>query len=263
VQSCVQPVAQSAPESAPGSSQSDEQAPPARRCLLHAPPRSGRPWALPDEGYRTCSSCLDRLREQLREIGARWAALNPRPGASGDGGRGAPGFGARSPASDAVICVRDWRSSREARTWFGADGRLHQESQRPPLSVPGELWTLAHHVADARGLTGPDHVRVPDLVRWLDGQLDWVTRQDGVAAFGRVLRELVAQLRPLTGEPGPKFIGACPNTIDDGEHTRECGAPLFAPLGGDGRISCRACAREWPREEWLALGRLMQEQGAA
>jgi hypothetical protein len=141
----------------------------------------------------------------------------------------------------------------------GADGRVHREAERPPLSVVSELWTLAHHVAQARGLTAPTAVRVPDLVRWLDGQLDWVTRQDGVAAFGRVLRELVAQLRPLTGEPGARRIGTCPNTIDDGEHTRECGRPLYAPLRGD-TISC-GCGRSWPRDEWLALGRVLQVAG--
>jgi hypothetical protein len=196
------------------------------------------------------------MRERLAEIGKRWDALNPRPGASGDGGRGAPGFGSRSPGSDTVIAIRDWRSSRRACAWVGADGRVHREAERPPLSVVAELWTVAHHVAQARGLAGPDHVRVPDLVRWLDGQLDWITRQDGVVAVDRVLRELVGQLRPLTGEPGARRIGTCPNTLDDGETTRECGRPLYAPLRGD-TISC-GCGRNWPRDEWLALGRVLQ-----
>lgn len=243
-----------APYAPPASTETDA---PADRCLLCPPPRPGRSWRLSDRGYRSCSSCLDRVRERLAEVGKRWAALNPRPGASGDGGRGAPGFGSRSPGSDTVIAIRDWRSSRRACAWVGADGRVHREAEHPPLSVLAELWTLAHYVAQARGLTGPDHVRVPDLVRWLDGQLDWITRQDGVVAFDRVLRELVAQLRPLTGEPGAKRIGTCPNTVDEGEFTRECGAPLFAPLKSD-EIVCRACGRRWPREEWLALGRVLQ-----
>jgi len=143
------------------------------------------------------------------------------------------------------------------RGWRGADGRIHRESERPPLSVVAELYTLARHVADARGLTPPDRVHAPDLVRWLDAQLDWVTRQDGVVGFARVVRELVAQLRPLTGEPGAKRIGSCPNTVDEGESTRECGAPLFAPLRGD-RIDCRSCGRHWDRDAWLQLGRTMQ-----
>jgi hypothetical protein len=230
--------------------------PPANRCRTHSAPRTGRRWALADEGYRTCSSCLDGLRETLREIAERWDALDPAPGVSGDGGRGAPGFGSRSPASLTVIAVRDARSSREAYTWRGADGRLHREHERPPLSVLAELYTLAHHVAEARDESVP-RADVLTLTGWLDRQLDWVTRQDGVVAFARVLRELVAQLRPLTGEPGAKRIGVCPNVVDEGETTRECRAPLFAPLKGD-EILCRACARRWPREEWLQLGRTLR-----
>jgi hypothetical protein len=231
-------------------------APPENRCRTHSAPREGRAWTLADENYRTCSACLDRMREALTEIRGRWDALDPTPGAAGDGQRGAPGFESRPPAGLTVIAVRDPRSSREARTWRGADGRLHREHERPPLSVLGELYTLAHHVAQARGEAVPVPV-VSELTRWLDARLDWVTRQPGVVAFARVLRELVAQLRPLTGEPGAKRIGTCPNTVDEGESTRECGAPLFAPLKGD-EITCRACARRWPREEWLQLGRTLR-----
>lgn len=251
------------PVLAPESLLSDERVPPEGRCLLCPPPRPERPWRLADPGYRTCGSCLDHLRDQLREIGARWDALDPSPGASGDGQRGAPGFDSRPPAQLTVICARDWRSSREAHTWRGADGRLHREHERPPLSVIAELYTLARHVADARGLTPPDQVRAPDLVRWLDGQLDWITRQDGVVGVARVVRELVAQLRPLTGEPGAKRIGVCPNTLQDADgSTRECGAPLFAPLRGDS-IRCRACGRCWERPAWERLGQLLQSQAAS
>jgi hypothetical protein len=247
------------PECPPEASQSDERpVPPANRCLLHAPPRSGRPWRLADSGYRTCSDCLDRLREHLAEVADRWAVLDPRPGASYDErSRGAPGFSSRSPAADVVIAHRDWRSTRVAQVWRGADGKVHRESERPPLSVPTELYTLAHHVATARKMAGPGHLDVPTIAEWLDGQLDWVTRQEGVVAFDRVVRELVSQLRPLTGEPRARRVGECPNTIDEGEHTRECGRPLYAPLKGD-TIVCRACGRKWPRPEWEDLGLLLQ-----
>lgn len=248
------------PEASQGS-QSPENAPPSNRCLLHPPPRQGRSWRLADPSYRTCGDCLDRLREQLREVAARWAALDPRPGASGDErSRGAPGFGSRSPGADVVIAMRDWRSSRSARTWVGSDGKVHRESERPPLSVEAELYTLAVHVADIRKMTGPAHLDVATIVAWLDGQLDWVTRQEGVVAFARVVRELRAQLRPLTGEPRPKRVGTCPNVLQiggaEGEHTRECSAPLHAPLKSD-TIRCNACGRAWEREEWLNLGRLL------
>lgn len=247
-----------APSDPPASTETPENAPPSNRCLLHAPPRQGRSWRLADPSYRTCGDCLDRLREQLREVAARWAALDPRPGGSGEHGtRGAPGFGSRSPAADVVVVMRDWRSARDACVWVGSDGKVHRESERPPLSVPAELYTLAVHVAHARTMTGPTHLDVATVAAWLDGQLDWVTRQDGVSAFARVVRELVVQLRPLTGEPRAKRIGLCPNTLDDeGEHTRECAAPLFAPLKSD-VIRCNACGREWKREQWLNLGGLL------
>jgi hypothetical protein len=202
------------------------------------------------------------LREQLREIQRRWLILDPRPGASGEhGGRGAPGFGSRPPGSDHVIAMRDFRSVAVARVWVGSDGKVHRESERPPLSVPGELADMAAHVAQARGMTGPATLDVVAVARWLDGQLDWITRQDGVVAFARVVRELVGQLRPLTGEPRAKRVGECPNVLQlggaEGEHTRECGAPLFAPLVGD-RIACRACGAEWGRELWRRLGQILQ-----
>lgn len=227
-------------------------------CVLHAPPRKVGRWVLADSGYRTCSSCLDQLRDQLREIAARWVALDPRPGAQGEnGGRGAPGFGSRPPASDHVIAMRDPRSSRRARAWVGADGRVHRESERPPLSVWGELALMCHHVAEARQVGVPVG-DVVFLVRWLDGHLDWCTRQDGVIELGALVRELLAQLKPVTGEPGRRRIGSCPNVLDEGEQTRECGAALYAPLGGSDTIRCRACAREWDRPAWLKLGQLIQ-----
>lgn len=231
---------------------------PPRACLLCPPPRKVGAWRLADDGYRTCAACLDRLRDTLREVGARWAALDPRPGAQGEhGGRGAPGFGSRSPGSDHVIAMRDDRSTTVARVWLGSDGKIHRESERPPLSVRGELGRMAFYVAEVRDLTGPKPWSVTAIVDWLDGQLDWITRRDGVGDFAATVRTLAAQLRPMTGEPGARRIGLCPNTVDEGEHTRECGAELRAPLRGD-EIRCRACGRRWPREEWLQLGRTLQ-----
>jgi hypothetical protein len=238
---------------------SDTLARPAHACLTCPPPK-GHAWRPADAGYRTCSSCLDRMREQLRDIVRRWLQLDPTPGASGDHGtRGTPGFGSREPASSHIIAMRDRRSSRVARTWLGRDGRLHQESERPPLSVHGVLDTIAWDIAEHRALDGPDpRADVPQLARWIDRHLDWVTRQDTVDDVDAALRELVAQLKPVTGEPGRRHIGLCPTVIDEGDTTRECGARLFAPLRGDA-IECGACQRVWPRSEWLRLGDLLGE----
>jgi hypothetical protein len=234
-------------------------APPANRCLLHPPPREGRSWRLADPGYVTCSGCLAGFRGRLGELLERWVLLSARPGASGEpGGRGAPGYGSRPPASLHVIALTDWRSSRVARAWIGSDRRVYRESLRPPLSVPGELHALCHHVADARALSADVPTDVPAMVRWLDQHLDWITRQPGVVECDRIVRRLVGLLRPPTGEPTAKRVGRCPNTITlaDGEHTRECQAPLFAPLRGD-EIHCRECGRRWEAVEWLRLGQML------
>jgi hypothetical protein len=250
-------------------------------CLLHPPPREGRPWTRADDHYRTCSSCLDRLRDLLRDINRRYHLLNPAPGQTGDhGGRGAPGFGSRSPASEHVIAMRDTRSVsypvvdewyeplKLPANLFGHDRRTtgnidhtakpYREQDNPPRSVPKALASICGMVAEDRDMTPPPaHATVPDLVRWIDQQLDHITRQAWVADVAGELRGLDAQLRPVTGEPGRRHIGLCPNVIDEGEHSRACEAKLYAPLRGD-EIRCRTCGRVWPRDEWLRLGNLLE-----
>lgn len=230
---------------------------PDNACLTCPPPTPGKSWRLADRGYRTCTTCYDKIRELIQDIVRRYCLLNPRPGASGEHGRGAPGFGSRAPASEHIIAMRDRRSSVVARTWLGRDGRLHQEQERPPLSVHNVLDTIAWDIAEARELAGPDERSdVPDLARYIDGHMDWLTRNDMVVEVNQQLRELAAQLRPVTGDPGRRHIGLCPSVVDEGDTTRECGARLYAPLRGDA-IECTACQRVWPRSEWLRLGDLL------
>lgn len=241
-------------------SESDTPTRPDYACMVHPGPRRAGVWTPADKGYRTCSSCLDKLREQLKEIPARYRILNATPGGSGDyGTRGAPGFGSRSPASDHVIAMRDPRSGRTATCWRGQDKRFHQETEHPVLSVFTELDLIAWHIVESRGLDhGPDPT-VADTARFIDNHLDWLTRQTDIADHAAVIGDLAQQLRPVTGEPGRRHIGHCPNTITDTEdQTRECGAKLYAPLGGDA-IICRTCSREWPRAEWLRLGTMLNE----
>lgn len=203
-----------------------------------------------------------KLREALKDIAQRYAQLDPTPGAQGDhGSRGAPGFGSRSPASEHIIAMTDRRSSSVARTWLDSAGRLHREPERPPLSVWGVLDTACWTIAEERGIDGPDpRSGVEDLARWLDHQLDWVTRHALVEELWGDLRGLLGQLRPVTGDKRA-LIGTCPNTLDEGEHSRECGEKLYAPTRGD-TIRCGACARTWPRPEWEQLGQMLQA-GAA
>lgn len=260
-------------------------------CITCPPPREDQPWRLADRGYLTCAGCLDRIREALKDIAKRYEQLDPAPGASGEhGSRGAPGFGSRAPASEHVIVMTDWRSKScevssdgvqyvwdpladttlepgqygppagayvaKREVWYGADGRGHAEQERPPRSIPAALSSLASLIAEERDLTDPRQ-QVSEITRWLDQQLDWLTRQPLVVDVWAELRELVAQLKPVTGDPGRRHIGLCPVVIDEGEHTRECGARLYAPLKGD-EIECRSCGEVWPREKWLRLGDLLE-----
>lgn len=261
-------------------------------CLLCPPPSDGKNWRIPDAGYRTCSHCLDRLRDDLQDVSKRYLLLDPRPGASGDhGSRGAPGFGSRPPASPHIIAMTDVRSkscevtsdatlyvwdplaedtlepgqygppagayTARRDVWYGRDGRAHTEQENPPRSVPATLSSWAFLIAEERDLDSIPPADVHGLCRWLDQHLDWLTRQDMVGDFAHEIRKLVAQLKPVTGEPGRRHIGLCPNVIDEGDHSRECGARLYAPLKGDS-IDCRACGRLWPRTEWLRLGDLLE-----
>jgi hypothetical protein len=268
---------------------------PDNSCLTCPPPAGNRTWRRAEDGYRICDLCLEKLGENLLDVVVRYRRLNPMPGSNADqGGRGVPGFESRSPASDHVILMRDWRSKScevasdgkiyvwdpkfqprlpqgvegpleapgayvdHKEAWFDSGGRAHFEQERPPLSVPFTLSGLADLVAEDRGMSAP---RGPlnDLAVWLDAQLDHVARQDWVTDFHETLMRLLGQLKPLTGDPKIR-IGYCPNTIDEGEHTRECGKPLFAPtdVSKDDTIKCGGCGRSWPREEWTELGRLLQ-----
>lgn len=263
-------------------------------CATCLPPSKIGHWRVADAGYRTCADCYDKLRSDLQEIANRYQLLDATPGASGEaGGRGAPGFGSRPAASPHVIVMTDWRSKScevaidgvqyiwdpladdtlepgqygppggayagKREVWFGRDGRGHSEQERPPLSVPGTLAGLVSLVAEERDITPPATRVVHEMTRWLDGHMDWITRQDLVVDFRELLRTLVSQLKPATGEPGRKHIGTCPNTLDEGETTRACQAKLYAPTRGD-TISCTSCGREWHRPDWEKLGKLLQAE---
>lgn len=231
-------------------------------CLLHRPPAQGHPWMRADPSYTTCSGCLDRLRDTLRDVVTRYARLDATPGSSGDsGGRGAPGFRSQPTASLHIVAMRDPRSATGARVWVAADGRVHHESEHPPRSVRNVLETVAVDIAEHRGITPPERITVPDLGRWIDAQLDYVTRHDLVVDVADELRALAAQLRPVTGDARP-FIGLCPNTLDEGDTRRPCEARLHAPTGGTDTIHCHGCGRRWERPEWEHLGRMIQQERA-
>jgi len=226
-------------------------------CLLCPPPLGIRRWRRADPGYRTCWDCCDRLREDLKSVSARYQKLSPMPvGGVQVGSRGVPGFGSRPPGSVHIMAMRDSRSSPDAHVWMGADRRVHSEDERPPLSVWSVLMIEAVDVAERREFTTPDaDTDVADLVRWLDNQLDWLTRQDSVVEFASVVRQLLAQLKPVTGD-ARRLIGHCPTPLDEG---RVCGVRLYAPADGD-TVRCRACDTSWDGDYWLRLGAMLKVQ---
>ncbi len=268
----------------------DDDPRPSWACALHKPPAEAQKWYRADDGYVTCSGCLDKLRRLLRDIGDGYRRLDATPGSNGEAGtRGAPGFRSTPAANLSVVVMRDRRSLPYETTmdlvqyvwdpladltlepgqhgppagayverrevWVGADGRTHTEQSRAVLSVPGALSGICHGIADMRDQQHP-RGDVDDLLRWLDGQLDWLTRQDWVTEPAAELHRLDAQIR---GVHDPRRrIGTCPNTVDEGPGTRECGSALYAPIRTD-VIHCTACGRSWPRSEWLRLGALLQQ----
>lgn len=223
-----------------------------------------------------------------------YALLNAAPG-HGEVIRRGPGFGSSAPASNHVIAMRDRRSKpcevardgveyiwdetaedayprlppgvqgperrpgsyvTKRDVWRGADGKLYAEDPKPVRSVPHTLGGWVQMVAEERDMT-PGTGSVADLCAWLDRNLDWIGRQDWVTDLADDLQQLHRQLKLPAGGNARRPVGSCPNTIDEGEHTRTCDTPLFAPLRGD-TIQCGGCDREWTRREWLRLGDLLE-----
>lgn len=220
-------------------------------CVTHREPRDGRAWTRADPGFKTCARCHERLHGWLSplttddtgrpdSIPGLYVMLNPVPGVDGSGGRRAPGFASRSPANDYIVAMRDRRSIKR--------------DPGDPHSVPGLLAAWSAFLVDDRGLIPPRHT-VPDMAKFLDRNLDYISRQEWVEDLAEELRELHSQLRAIGQQR--RRIGICPNTIDAGDTTRQCGAGLYAPLYGD-QITCGVCGRQWARDEWLRLGRLLE-----
>ena len=219
-------------------------------CVTHRPPGEGRAWRRADPGFKTCSACHTRIHAWLSpltvdddgrpdSIPGLYAALSPLPGVGGGGMRRAPGFGSRSPANDHILAIRDPRSTRL--------------EPGDPHSVPGVLAAWVGLLIEERSLIPPART-VADMARFLDNHLDYLTREDWVEDFAEELRALHSQLRAIGQQR--RRIGLCPNTVDEGDTTRQCGAGLYAPLYSD-VIKCHACGREWQRADWLRLGYLL------
>jgi hypothetical protein len=221
-------------------------------CVLCPTPTGTRPWKQADQSYSTCEGCVKKIRKQLTDISDRYHRLDPTPGAQGDlDTRGAPGFGSKPTASVHIICMRDRRSSSNAKEWTAGDGKVHKESERPPLSVFNELDTLAWDVCEKRGFDdGPDQHDVYGLCWWLSNQLDWASRRPDVVEFARSVRSINTKLMPVTGDPRI-FVAKCPTVLYEGDEVSTCDSNLYYPTSGD-VIMCGnpKCGRKWESHQW-------------
>lgn len=262
-------------------------------CLLHQDPSEGHSWRQADEGYRTCEDCLIKVRAVITDIRRLYGKLDATPGAMQEAGsRGAPGFGSKPGASLHIVSMRDGRSksyeighdtityenwkydhegwvekplplgvegplaigsyTTKREGWKARDGKVHSEQARPPRSVPKTLASMGQMIAEEWGHEPPTGT-VDQLCHWLDVAMDFVTKMDWCADVDEELRALRAQLRPVGGEGRKNKILACPNVVDEDDHTRVCGANLYEP-NRQGVIKCHACKREWSRDKWEGNG---------
>lgn len=244
---------------------------PGGACLLCKPPLGTRSWQRAYSGHLTCELCEDKLDRALREIADRYEKLDPRPSGSqaSDGTPRPPGFESRAPASEHIIAMMDPRSSEVARVWIAADRRVHQESERPPLSVYTMLLREVYEVAEQREMSLPDPCeRVRHLTDWLLRHVEWITRQEAVVDFADVLRLLNRQLRPVTGDKPRRPLARCPNQVNE----TTCGGSLYGPASlSSSVIRCAACGGTWERgkpstasdlDEWEFLGAMLGAEAA-
>ncbi len=218
-----------------------------RACVLGCRTLSGEPFPA-QHGYLTCDPCAERLRTALAEIVECYALLDDAlvPGHGGAGGRGAPGFGSRSPARDGVLAL--------------TDPRTQAVEEGDPHSVLGVLSSWADNVRDDTGQDRPaGQITVTGEVGFLVRWLDFITRQYWVEDFADEVHELLGQLRTALGLQERSIpIGTCPTLLPDLDSTDEaggeleCGALLRVRLSAEW-ITCRSCGTNWPRERWDEL----------
>ncbi|MCK2237724.1 MULTISPECIES: hypothetical protein [unclassified Crossiella] len=210
-------------------------------CVLGCRTASGTPW-LAQHGYLTCDPCATELRSALGEIVDLYALLDDAliPGTTGPTGtRGAPGFGSRSPANDAVIVATDIRT--------------RHEEEGDPHSVLAVMSSWADNIIEYTGAperSGP--ATVAGEVRVIIKHLDFVTKQLWVVDLAEEIYALQRQLLATLGlQERSVPVGTCPARVPDpgSAHLVVCGQQLRVRLHSE-RITCRSCGAAWPRERW-------------
>lgn len=187
--------------------------------------------------YRACDRCRNEVLRWLGSIEGDFAALDTTPKTTRFGGGGHGAFGSKSPASDHVIAMLDWRSAANA---VNPDDR-----EGAPRSVPAVVGEWSEYVwrssEDARPGT------VGEGFAYLRVKTDWLMTQDCAADYASDVRDLYVQLR---GHAEPKRkIGECPTVIVLATSTApavRCEFPLRAAADDD-VIRCHGCGASWAR----------------
>lgn len=204
-------------------------------------------------GYRTCDSCSDQIRDDLAKIRDYWPRLDPsyRPVTDDDGPLHSVPH-SKSPANDHILTLTDARSA-----W-----------NHTVYSAPAVLGSWVQMISEDTG-QGYRDTNVPGLARWLGKMHAHATRQLWVDDYAEELGELVHAMSPAaTGEGQPRFIGLCPNQLNDDRDDYECRTPLWLPPKDDrgnyrsDTITCSACRSTWPRPKWELLARALQQEAS-
>jgi len=144
--------------------------------------------------------------------------------------------------------------------------------QLEPLSLRGRggiITILATWETDWRERRGwyaiPTHANLEQtlvgdqalagIIDWLRDQLDWaIANHPAVDEFAGEVRDIVHQCHRAIGAlENHMRIGTCP-ALDENGHP--CNSRLYADPQAD-TIICRNCGADWPRDQWMILGRAM------
>lgn len=194
-----------------------------------------------DAGHRyACHRCEQGLQRKLRhlETYATWfLTAEPYRGA---GGRGAPGYGSRSPARDDVIAAMDIRSDGEV---YGPD-----DSPTPIISIPGGLRYLATWVSQLDDTTESVPKDITGCVAYLLGRVPHMAMLKEIERFQQQVNILYTQARALAHDRPPGPLGRCLTVTCNGtvleRHNRN-----GLPDGGQ----CNGCSRVYNGPDLVRL----------
>lgn len=207
------------------------------KCIVCARRESGIRYGCPD--------CVNRVTRQLNGIGEYWTTLPElvEPTRRG-GGRGAPGYGSRTPANDDILTALDPRSRPGGEPTTLCPDRPTSWVRSLPFTVN----SLASAIADERGHTGQPFARG---IWYLIDSVQFMAEQHWFDDFADDIGELHRQCRSLAHDEPSGPLGACLTVDCDGL------VRWRRTWRGKQRVSvavCDQCDREYDGLELVRLG---------